>query len=190
MLLLTSSLPKTGGGGGLTAPAAHTTRVRHKSKHLVLLKVQILLLSMAKSLALSISNILTVQREEKVVLSCLLVCNQSGGCHQTEVIKPDSPAPFLLASMLVPASHLDTQNMCQVASVMSDSAIPWTVAHQAPLSVAFSRQEYWSGLSFPSPGDLPDPGIKPVSLMSPGSVGRFFIPSASWEAPIHTKVTP
>ena len=38
---------------------------------------------------------------------------------------------------------------------------PWTVACQAPLSMGFSRQEYWSGLPFPSPGDLPDPGIKP-----------------------------
>ena len=42
-------------------------------------------------------------------------------------------------------------------------ATPWTVAYQAPLSVGFSRQEYWSGLPFPSPGDLPDPGIKPGS---------------------------
>ena len=41
--------------------------------------------------------------------------------------------------------------------------IPWTVAHQAPLSMGFSRQEYWSRLPFPSPGDLPDPGIKPRS---------------------------
>ena len=40
---------------------------------------------------------------------------------------------------------------------------PWTVAYQAPLSMGFSRQEYWSGLPFPSPGDLPNPGIKPVS---------------------------
>ena len=40
---------------------------------------------------------------------------------------------------------------------------PWTVAHQAPLSMGFSRQEYWSGLPFPSPGDLPDPGIEPKS---------------------------
>ena len=40
---------------------------------------------------------------------------------------------------------------------------PWTVAHQAPQSMEFSRQEYWSGLPFPSPGDLPDPGIKPGS---------------------------
>ena len=42
-------------------------------------------------------------------------------------------------------------------------ATPWTVAHQAPLSMGFSRQEYWSGLPFPSPGDLPDPGIEPRS---------------------------
>ena len=40
---------------------------------------------------------------------------------------------------------------------------PWTVAHQAPLSMGFSWQEYWSGLPFPSPGDLPNPGIKPGS---------------------------
>ena len=43
----------------------------------------------------------------------------------------------------------------------------WTEAHQAPLSVGFSRQEYWSGLPFPPPGDLPDPGIKPESPVSP-----------------------
>ena len=46
-------------------------------------------------------------------------------------------------------------------SVVSDSATPWAVAHQAPLSVGFSRQEHWSGLPFPSPGDLPDPGMEP-----------------------------
>ena len=48
-------------------------------------------------------------------------------------------------------------------SVVSDSANPWTVARQAPLSMGFSRQEYWSGLPFLSPGDLPDPGIEPGS---------------------------
>ena len=42
-------------------------------------------------------------------------------------------------------------------------ATPWTVSHQAPQSMGFSRQEYWSGLPFPSPGDLPDAGIKPRS---------------------------
>ena len=43
------------------------------------------------------------------------------------------------------------------------SVTPWTIAHQAPPSMGFSRQEYWSGLSFPSPGDLPNPGIEPGS---------------------------
>ena len=45
---------------------------------------------------------------------------------------------------------------------------------QAPLSLGFSRQEYWSGLSFPSPGDLPSPVVEPVSLASPALAGRFF----------------
>ena len=55
---------------------------------------------------------------------------------------------------------------------MSDSlAIPWTVTHQAPLSMGFPDQEYWSGLPFPSPGDLPDPGMEPTS---PALTGGFF----------------
>ena len=48
-------------------------------------------------------------------------------------------------------------------SVVSDSATPWTVARQAPLSMGFSRQEYWSGLPGPPPGNPPDPGIEPMS---------------------------
>ena len=51
------------------------------------------------------------------------------------------------------------------------SATPWTVAHQASLRMGFPRQEYWSGLPFPSPEDLPSPGIKPVS---PALAGGFF----------------
>ena len=53
--------------------------------------------------------------------------------------------------------------VCISRSVVSDSVTPWTVARQAPLSMEFSRQEYWSGQPFPSPGDLPDPGIEPRS---------------------------
>ena len=60
-------------------------------------------------------------------------------------------------------------------SVVSDSLRPpRTVAHQAPLSMGFSRPEYWSGLPFPTPGDLPDPGIEPTSPVSPALTGRFF----------------
>ena len=58
----------------------------------------------------------------------------------------------------------------------------WTVAHQAPLSMEFSQQEYWSGLPFPSPGDLLDPGIKPMCSMSLVLAGKFFTTSATWEA--------
>ena len=54
----------------------------------------------------------------------------------------------------------------------------WT----APLSIGFSRQEHWSELPCPPPGDLPDPGIEPVSLMSPTLAGGFFTTSAKWEA--------
>ena len=51
----------------------------------------------------------------------------------------------------------------------------WTVARQAPLSMGFPRQENWSGLPFPPPGDLPDPGMEPVSPVSPALAGGFFI---------------
>ena len=57
---------------------------------------------------------------------------------------------------------------------MSDSLTPWTVAYQASLSMELFRQESWSGLSFPSPGDLPNPGIKPPFLVSPALAGGFF----------------
>ena len=58
---------------------------------------------------------------------------------------------------------------------MSDSFVtPWTIAHQAPLSMGFPRQECWSGLPFPFPGDLPDPGIESVSPASPALAGGFF----------------
>ena len=50
----------------------------------------------------------------------------------------------------------------------------WTVAHQAPLSMRFPRQENWTGLPFPPPGDLTNPGIEPKSLRSPALAGRFF----------------
>ena len=53
------------------------------------------------------------------------------------------------------------------------------IAHQAPLSMGFSRQEYLSGLPFPSPGDFPDPGIEAVSLMSPAIAGGIFTTSAT-----------
>jgi len=68
---------------------------------------------------------------------------------------------------------------------------PWTVACQAPVSIGFFRQEYWSGLPCPPAGDLPDPGIKPASLMSPALAGGFFTtespgkPMQIWGIDIH-----
>ena len=68
-------------------------------------------------------------------------------------------------------------HLCVCAQLFSGVrlfATPWTVTHQAPPSLEFSRQEYWSGLPFPTPGDLPDLGIEPTSLVSPTLASGFF----------------
>ena len=70
-----------------------------------------------------------------------------------------------------------------VCSVCLLFPTPWAVAHQAPLSVKFSNQEYWSELPFPTPGDLPDPGIKHMSPVSPALTGEFFTTPTTWDAP-------
>ena len=64
----------------------------------------------------------------------------------------------------------------------------WAVAHQASLSMGFSRQEYWSGLPYSPPGDLPDPGIDSASLKSPALAVRFFTSNDTWDA--HLTPTP
>ena len=63
-------------------------------------------------------------------------------------------------------------------SITSDSATPWTVSCQTPLSIEFSRQQYWSGLPCSPPGDLPDPGMKPSYLVPPALAAGFFTTSA------------
>ena len=74
----------------------------------------------------------------------------------------------MVCGILVPRAGIEPRPCaalpCLVASVVSDSVTPWTVTHQAPLSMGFSRQECWSGLPCPPPGDLPNPGIEPASL--------------------------
>ena len=65
------------------------------------------------------------------------------------------------------------------------SATLWIVTLQAPLSMEFSRQEHWSKLPFPSPEDLPDPGIDPLSLAFPALAGRFFTIWATGKAPTY-----
>ena len=81
-----------------------------------------------------------------------------------------SSAFCLFKKLLVP-------QVCMLSRLFG---IPWTVAHQTPLSIGFSRQEYWSGLPCPSLGDLLDPGIKPSSLVSSALADRFFTTSATW----------
>ena len=63
---------------------------------------------------------------------------------------------------------------------------PWAVACQAPLPMGFSRQDYWSALPCPPPGQLPNPGIEPTSLLSPALADGFFTTDTTWEAPTHT----
>ena len=63
---------------------------------------------------------------------------------------------------------------CLVAKLCLTHVSPWTVARQVPLPMGFSRQEYWSGLPFPPPVYLPDPGIEPVSVASHALTGGFF----------------
>ena len=65
-------------------------------------------------------------------------------------------------------------SLVQLRSCVRLFATPWTIACQPSLSMEFSRQEYWSRLSFPTPGDLPDPGIEPISLAPPALAGGFF----------------
>ena len=76
-----------------------------------------------------------------------------------------------MVGWIVSSMDMSLSKLCVSCSVVSDSANPWTVARQAPLSKEFSGQGYWSGLPFPSPEDLPDPGIEPGS---PALADRLF----------------
>ena len=69
-----------------------------------------------------------------------------------------------------------------VTQLCSTLCNPWAVAHQDPLSIKFSRQEHWSGLPFPAPGHLPNPGIEPKSLVSPALTDRILYHCPTWEA--------
>ena len=87
--------------------------------------------------------------------------------------------PFLSNHSFTGVSHSPLVGFTNHLCVLSCGCVqlfanPWTVAHQAPLSMEFSRQEYWRGLPCPPPGGLPNPGIEPTSLESPALAGRFF----------------
>ena len=91
---------------------------------------------------------------------------------------PSPPAPN-------PSQHIYAMCCVSCFSRVWLFVTPWTVAHQAPLSMGFSRQEYWSGLPCPPPGELPNPGIELLSLMSPALAGGFLTTSTTWEAYVY-----
>ena len=93
----------------------------------------------------------------------------------------DTKVSRLLLCTLKTYSHLSCScfRCCLVAQSCPTLATPWTEARQGPLCMEFSRQEYWSGLPFPPPGDLPDPGVEPTS---PALIGRFFTTEQQGEA--------
>ena len=93
-------------------------------------------------------------------------------------------APVTWSSNISPLSFSMAVRVLSHFSCVRLFVTPWTVARQAPLSMGFSRQEYWSGLPFPPPGDLPDQGIEPASLKLPALARGFFTTSTTWEAPL------
>ena len=119
----------------------------------------------------------------KSLQSCLTLCDPIDGSP------PGSPVPGILQARTLEWVAISFSNACKwKVKVKSLSCVrllvtPWTAAYQAPPSMGFSRQEYWSGFSGPPPGDLPDPGIELASLMSSALAGKFFTTSATWEAP-------
>ena len=96
--------------------------------------------------------------------------------------------PFLSLGMIISPPQTSVHALAiACAQLLSRAwlfATPRTVTHQAPLSMGFSKQEYWSGLPFPPPGDLPDPGNEPVSPASP-HCRQILYHWATWEVPVH-----
>ena len=102
---------------------------------------------------------------KQAVIFLLTPCSEhfQGVCWHSQW-KEDACSPCLKGDMRrSPLEQELTSPEVKLLSRVRVFATPWTVACQAPLSMGFSRQEYWSGLPFPSPGDLPDPGIEPRS---------------------------
>ena len=133
-------------------------------------------------MASSLRNALLASVVSLSSFTCSWKCfptNTFASCHTgvTTVTRPPQ-------SSMGPNVHLSWCCVLNHLSRVWVFATPWTVARQAPLSTGFSRQEYWSAWPCPPPGDLPFPGIKPASLMSPTLAGRFFtwVSFPSWPA--------
>ena len=97
----------------------------------------------------------------------------------------------MIAPRVVIARFIECLRVCVLShfSRIRLFAILWTIALQVPLFMGFSRQEYWSGLPCPPLGDLPDPGIEYMSLISPALIGWFLITIVTWEALLVHKYT-
>ena len=122
-------------------------------------------------------------------MDCSLPGSSIHGIFQTRVLEWGviySWFKILLLVSHVQISYTYTQAvLCSVVSWLF--AAPWTVAHQAPLSMGFSRQEYWNELPFPTPEDLSNPGIEIMILASSALADGFFTTTTTWEVPyIHS----
>ena len=128
----------------------------------------------------------TTSGKEEGVLSC----DSASTSHQLKQswasCLTSEGLSFLICKMGVIVTTKVVMRMVCVLSRVLLFATLWTVARQPPLSMEFSRREHWSELPFPTPGDLPDPGIEPTSLTSPALAGGFFTTSATWEVHLHT----
>ena len=117
----------------------------------------------------------------KSLQSCLTMCDPID-CNP-----PGSPVPRILQARTLEWVAISFANAWKwKVKVKSLSHVrllvtPWTAAYQAPLSIRFSRQEYWTGLPCSPPEDLPDSGIEPSSLISPALAGGSFTTRTTWE---------
>ena len=112
----------------------------------------------------------------------------SGGSAPVEILESRGCSPPLLALLRLWLETSDLFPMCGMLSHFSGVRLfvtPWTIACQAPLPMGFFRQEYWSGLPYPPPGDLPNLAIEPVSLKSPALADRFLTASTAWEVQVY-----
>ena len=110
-----------------------------------------------------------------------------GDSAPVEILESRGCSPLLSALLRLWLETSDLFLMCGMLSHFSRVQLfvtSWTIACQAPLPMGFFRQEYWSGLPYPPPGDLPNLGIEPASLKSPALADRFFTASTAWEVQV------
>ena len=115
----------------------------------------------------------------------LVINKNSGAIRASEINRQPTaascPNHYWESSAALSLSHI--RMLCLVTQSFLTLWTQWTVTCHAPLSIGFSRQDYWNGLTCPLLGDLPDLGIEPVSLKSPELAGGFFTTSSTWEGP-------